>query len=407
MTMMSRAPDVREFVASFDLPQLQAQTTEVMNKECVGAHLLAVGGYNIVYLLPFADKTDVLARLRIPGGGLMGNGIGMTTQDLSARFASEIATLRFLRAKTSIPVPELHHWDADQTTVGAAYMLMQRVSGVLLGPIVRDITVAGLTKLVTQVASFEVELYDNPLSSIGSLVEENGTVGPLIRPCTWGLVPNDRGPFKSSKQFLLACVARELDEVRAGEEWTTKRSQCSEFNGGVGGLSVEYAERWFQLLHGAIMSLPEELRTYPDVFRLVHTDFNEGNLLVVSAEDPTIVAVLDWEGARVLPAWDARAGCTISWLLEAVEQHVDKEHLRQLYVNLTTKEGRVLGQSSMCWQGLMQLFESLPSLTTDKHGLDTRFLRWFEDVEKNAGKELLDAFRTLKALIMEDSSQDP
>jgi hypothetical protein len=51
MTMMIRAPDVRRFVASYDLHQLQAQATKIMNKKCIGSHLLAVGGYNIVRIL--------------------------------------------------------------------------------------------------------------------------------------------------------------------------------------------------------------------------------------------------------------------------------------------------------------------------------------------------------------------
>ncbi|KAJ7247354.1 hypothetical protein C8J57DRAFT_1359563 [Mycena rebaudengoi] len=406
MTMMIRAPDVRRFVASYDLHQLQAQATKVMNKKCIGSHLLAVGGYNIVYLLPFEDKTDIVARLRIPGGGSMGNGVGMTAETLSGRFLSEVVTLGFLNSKTiSIPVPQLHYWDGDEShPVGAAYMLMQRVSGVLLG---RGITAAAVTRLVTQIANFEVDLYDNPLNAIGSLINVNGTVGPLVRPCTVGLVPNDRGPYKSSKQFLLACVAHELDEVRATEEWTAQRTEFSAFNSGVDALSAEYAERWFQLLHGAIQSLPEELPMYPDVFRLVHTDFKDGNFLVVSAEDPTIVAVLDWEGARVLPAWDVRAGCTIEWLLEPakLDVDVDREHLRQLYVDITTQGGRVLGQSPLCWQELMPLLESSPSVTMDRRRLDTRFLRWLAGAQKTGMGSCsfeLEAFEPLKALVLGD-----
>ncbi|KAJ6532798.1 hypothetical protein B0H10DRAFT_172850 [Mycena sp. CBHHK59/15] len=385
-----------------------------MSKECQQPHLLAIGGYNAVYLLPFADnlhKTDILARLRIPKGGIMNNGSGLTAEDLSGRFLSEVATLRFLKAKTSIPVPSLYDWDDDGANpVGVPYMLMQRLSGRLFGPIIPQITAAGRMKLATQVARYEVELYDNSLSSIGCLVDADGTVGPLVPTCTGGLIPNDRGPFKSSKQFLLACVALELDLVKATDEWTAKRTTCSTINGGVGALSAEYAQRWFQLLHGAIMRLPEELPSTPCVFRLVHTDFNEGNLLLLSPEDPTIVGVIDWEGARVLPAWDARAGCTISWLLEWLgrgeEQDVEKQQLRQLYADITHKGGRVLGQSPLSLQRLMELLESRPSFTSDRQRLDTRFLDWFADAER-AGKDCclseLDAFRSLKAFIEDHS----
>jgi hypothetical protein len=48
-----------------------------------------------VYLLPFADHTDILARLRIPGGGIMNNGSGATAEDLSGRFLSEVVLAAF------------------------------------------------------------------------------------------------------------------------------------------------------------------------------------------------------------------------------------------------------------------------------------------------------------------------
>ncbi|KAJ7512258.1 hypothetical protein B0H11DRAFT_2214061 [Mycena galericulata] len=408
------APHVDRIVASFNLPELQAQATKAMGKTCTGVHLLAIGGYNAVYLLPFDDGTDILGRLRIPGGGILDNGSGMTAEDLSGRFLSEVATLRFLRAKvTSIPAPELYIWDSDKTNpVGAPYMLMQRLSGFLFGPIIPQITAAGRTKLATQVARYEVELYDNHLSSIGCLIDAAGTVGPLVPTCTGGLVPNERGPFKSSKEFLLACVALELDLVTATDEWTAKRTAFSNSNGGVDALSAEYAERWFQLLHEAIMGLPEELPTLPPVFRLVHTDFNEGNLLISSPEDPTIVGVLDWEGARVLPIWDARTGLTISWLLQWLgpgeEEEVEKEQLRQLYAGIVT-DGRKLGQSPLCLQRLMELLECRPSFRSDRQRLDTLFLDWFANAESQAKKAFclseLEAFRSLKAFIEDPSSE--
>ncbi|KAJ7207449.1 hypothetical protein GGX14DRAFT_635175 [Mycena pura] len=89
-----------------------------MFETCAGVLLSAMGGYNVVYLLPFDDGTDILARLRIPGGGLGDNGRGMTAEDPSARFSSEVATLLFLKAHApSIPAPELYAWDGGQNNL--------------------------------------------------------------------------------------------------------------------------------------------------------------------------------------------------------------------------------------------------------------------------------------------------
>lgn len=107
--------------------------------------------YYQVFVLPFDDGTDILARLRIPGNGFNGADSSVSDTDLEERFSSEVrciqstyshiltsmkvATLRFVKEKTSIPVPQLYHWDCDPTNpVGTRYMLMQRVRPAPLHP---------------------------------------------------------------------------------------------------------------------------------------------------------------------------------------------------------------------------------------------------------------------------------
>ncbi|KAJ7260442.1 hypothetical protein B0H12DRAFT_1107391, partial [Mycena haematopus] len=147
-TVLLKAALLSSIAATVNFAELQRQATKVMEKTCTGAHLFAIGGYNVVYLLLFDDGTDILARLRIPAGDLGDNGRDMTAEHLSARFTSEVrrswsgamrsdrrqvATLLWLRARVpSIPVPQLYAWDGDDTNpVGAPYMLMQRVGVVV------------------------------------------------------------------------------------------------------------------------------------------------------------------------------------------------------------------------------------------------------------------------------------
>ena len=40
----------------------------------------------------------------------------------------QVATLRYLRAKTCIPVPEVFHFEQSASVIGAEYMLMEKVS---------------------------------------------------------------------------------------------------------------------------------------------------------------------------------------------------------------------------------------------------------------------------------------
>ncbi|KAJ7174465.1 kinase-like domain-containing protein [Mycena filopes] len=402
---LSRDPALITFAETVQLAALQEQASKAMGKTCTGAHLFAVGGYNAVYLLPFNDGTDILARLRIPGGGQAENGRGMTAEHLSARFSSEVATLRFLKAHApSIPVPDVYAWDGDDANpVGAPYMLMERISGVLYKG---RCDAAGRAHIAAQVAAYETELRNLPLSSIGCLVDAAGTVGPLVRTCAFGLMPNDRGPFKTSKEFLLACVGIQLDLLAVGDDWTAERTACSDFNGGAGALSREYAARWFSLLRDAIAALPDDPPA--TTFRLAHTDFNQGNMLMSSAEkDATIVAVLDWEGAQVLPSWHAAAPLPLGWLVQeadhaAEDNAAEGEELMDIYDAIVGDEPL---QALPLATTVLQLLERCSSVTLDRQRLDALFLDWFAQVSNIVATSELDPFYPLKAFIESDGAE--
>ncbi|KAF7370423.1 Phosphotransferase family protein [Mycena sanguinolenta] len=401
---------LNRILASFDLSALKAQATKIMGKTCLGVHLLSFGGYNIVFILPFNDATDVLARLRIPGNGFDDGDSSISGDDLATRFASEVATLRFIKSKTSIPVPQLYHWDSDPTNpIGTRYMLMQRIPAPVLAHVMKDISYAGWRKIVIQIAHYETQLLGNPLSSIGALFDEHGTVGRLIPTCTAPfLLRQDRGPFRCSKDFLLASVDSQLDLIiNHRVQWTAWRAHWSELNGGVESIPAEYAVRWFELLRDAICNMPDELHLqFPQlpatVFRLAHTDFNEGNLLISSAEDATIVAVLDWEGAQVLPSWDAWQGCGVSWIPWTKLREDDAAELRKLYFQITTENDRWLGMSLLQLQGLLALLDSPQAIISNRTDFDAMYLSWFHHAQQTGGQwcsDVLKGFQRLKEFI--------
>ncbi|KAJ6628261.1 hypothetical protein B0H10DRAFT_210801 [Mycena sp. CBHHK59/15] len=273
----------------------------------------------------------------------------------------------------------------------------------------KDISPAGWRKIVTQIARYETQLLDNPLPSIGALFDEHGTVGQLGPTCTAPFVlRQDRGPFRCSKDFLLASVDSQLDLINNRHaQWTAWRANWSELNGGVESIPAEYAARWFQLLRDAIYNMPDELHLqFPQlpatVFRLAHTDFNEGNLLISSAEDATIVAVLDWEGAQVLPSWDARQGCGMSWIPWSMLREDDAAELRKLYFQITTENERWLGMSLLQLQGLLALLDSPQSIISNRTDFDAMFLSWLHHAEQTGGQwcsDVLKGFQRLEEFI--------
>ncbi|KAK7063730.1 altered inheritance of mitochondria protein 9, mitochondrial, partial [Favolaschia claudopus] len=396
-----RGPELRQILSSsFDLQALQARASIVVNKKCVDIHLLAVGGYNIVH---------IVARLRDPGEGNDNRDPDTTPEDIAARFVSEVATLRFLNANVSIPVPTLYAWDSEWTNaVRAPYMLMQRISGYLL----RDlrITPAGWEKLAAQVAGFEAEICSHPLRSIGSLIDPDGSMGPLVKSCTFYNMVSGRGPFTSSKEYLLCYVDCILDEVKDLDGYIAGRTQCSQINGGVDALPAAYAREWFELLRGALVRLPDELPGHPDLFRLAHCDFNENNLLFSSAsrlstsDNPSIVGILDWEGTSVAPAWDQRQGCNIRWILDCAQSKSGSEEgnkLLKIYDDALLTPGRTFCRSPLRFEKLVGLLDT-PIIILSRGQLDARFSSWFDQAEAASGgsyKAELEAFRALKLFI--------
>lgn len=88
----------------------------------------SIGHFNPVRRIEFADGASWVARLRLPplealSGGNREAGAANTLM-------VEIASMKFLKAKTPIPVPEVHSYCADPANdVGAPYILMDYIDG--------------------------------------------------------------------------------------------------------------------------------------------------------------------------------------------------------------------------------------------------------------------------------------
>ncbi|KAJ6505839.1 kinase-like domain-containing protein [Mycena vitilis] len=312
--------NMKRVIESFNLNALQQQATQIMQRQCTGCYATDQGGFNTVFILTFERGPDVIARL---SGSGTGQDDTMSADDLEQRFLSEVATLRYVKKQTTIPVPEVYHAvSTADNPVGARYMLMQRIHGQsLIAPWERS-SPEGRRKIMTRLADFQAQLLALTFPIIGCLVDDNGTVGPLGLSCTYPfmLTKNNRGPFASSKDFLLAHVHAELDLLTIHPaEWTEQRLKWGGCNGGFDDVSRESAITWLQLLLDGIKALPTDQLAPTETFVLFHNDFNSGNILV-SWSDPTeVVGILDWEGSRISPLWDPRRLCSVLNTKGAIE----------------------------------------------------------------------------------------
>lgn len=83
---------------------------------------------------------------------------------------SEIATMQYLRDKTSIPVPDVYHYDSNPNNrLGAEYILMSKATGIPLSQVYCAMSNEELKSLFTNLASIILPLFAQRFSHIGSL----------------------------------------------------------------------------------------------------------------------------------------------------------------------------------------------------------------------------------------------
>ncbi|KAJ7490835.1 kinase-like domain-containing protein [Mycena latifolia] len=393
--------NMKRVIETFDLEALQIQVTQSMGKRCTGCYLTDQGGYNTVGILTFDDGTDIIVRL---SGSGTGQDDTMPTADLEQRFLSEVATLRYVKKNTTIPVPEVYHAvSTADNPVGARYMLMQRIPGQLLISHWMQFSAEERRKVVAQLADFQAQLLQLEFPTIGCLVDENGTVGPLGLSCTYPFAlrnSTDRGPFSSSRDFLLAYVRAELDLLtRRLAYWTEQRRTWSACNGGFDDLPASYAVEWFQLLLDGITALPADLLDPPDcAFVLFHDDFNEGNI-IVSRSDPTeVVGIIDWEGSRISPLWDPRRLCSVL-RKDVVEDPDEFAELKEMQTDILQDAQLYTGYSKLHLARLLHIADYGHSFQSTRAHLDGLFVEWFDGVCATGRGAHLEPFRPLKKFI--------
>ncbi|KAF7303969.1 Altered inheritance of mitochondria protein 9, mitochondrial [Mycena indigotica] len=348
MNIPTLASEVREQLRSFDLEQLKVQAFHIKGVSVTGVHLLAVGGGNFVFLVALTDKTDFIARLRIPTAGL-------SAESVSAELLSEVATMQFVAKHTTIPVPAILGWNDTSQPVGTPYIFMERALGVPLAQVSPLFTTESWRRLTAEVADFEQQLVDHPLEAIGVLTDADGTVGPPLHH--YMLLPPNSPRFTSSRDYLMARLRGAQERIPDPVEWQKTRALYSEDSGGndANFLTRDEFYNYLERLHAHATTM----KSIPELFRLAHNDWHSLNVLVRSAEDPTIVAVIDWQGSHVRPFWDHLYQCFMSPLFQRdnYDVAIPEEELSKLWISL---RNNMPFPESWFWVDALRLINSDP-----------------------------------------------
>jgi len=219
---------------------------------------------------------------------------------------SEVTVIKFLEQRTTVPVPSIldYEVDAEKSVLdGCEWILMFKISGVVVTPIIRSISMSDRKKLITQMLeNVVVPMQQFKFPMIGAF-KEGMKPGPI---CFDG---PPIGPFEKWSDFVGASV-----------EWGIRHISDSPF-------LVRYRP-WIPALRLFLDGYLTEFKKkeITTEYPLCHTDLNGSNVLV-DLERMQITGILDWEHARAAPFLDEWNHLSGAWGTNDAETEESEEWL--------------------------------------------------------------------------------
>lgn len=255
----------------------------------------ASGSFNKLFLVKTKQQGSFLMRVSLP-------------VDPHNKTSGEVATLRWIRRNTDVPVPEVVAFDdLSDNEIGFEWILMQLMPGTSAYYQWRGMSMETKREFVERVADMQAQLFspghaETGFRGIGTLKGSEACPGPapgqIVSPMFfWGPhfdydVP--RGPFRSSHDWLgvtLAIALRErADEIEEAEDEEDRQD----------------AEEQLRITRRLVDLLP---KIFPSIQHpaertiIWHGDLSLSNIMV-DGEDK-ITAVIDWECVSTMPVWVA------------------------------------------------------------------------------------------------------
>lgn len=253
------------------------------------------GSYNLVHIVKFDDGARLVVRVPATGWG------DRFTESAKRSLISQVVTMRLVRTKTTIPVPEVYAVDSSSSNlIGAPYLAMSYIHGHSVyskwfhetGPTPMEERRLTILDNLARAMSQLQRLQFNMIGSLESQdwMSENGiSLGPCYR---WdegifgddnygqNLRVNEFGPFESSKSYLRYHIEHYGDP--------TKHSPLA-----IGSRA---------LLDMMVSSLPlstERESSNRESFVLSLPDFDSQNVMI--DEQGNLTGIIDWDNVQTVP----------------------------------------------------------------------------------------------------------
>jgi len=273
-----------------DLGQLTQRASLALSRRCTGWRKLTKGRFHEIFVLFFSAESDAHSDRGSAESEWSCIARVSRQPETFEKLISEMETMKYVRSQTSIPVPEIYAYDfGRKNSVGAQFMLMERIPGRHLYQIWDRLTLAHKKTVLSDIARLLAQLSQLKFNRIGCLSAATGIVGPLIcrmGDATGGEKTCTERPFESTLEYLLYFLNAQTDGSEIFSEVETVLKSYISTQGNSPPLSGP--------------------------FRLIHADFDAQNLLftggisansVEDADPPRLCGVIDWEYAYTGPVY--------------------------------------------------------------------------------------------------------
>lgn len=255
-------------------------------RSCIISEKYTCGAYNLVFEVCFDDGVSWIARMRsaAPMQVVSSELVFESPKYKQHIMESEVATMRYVRQHTTIPVPEVYAFDTTSTNPARSpYILMECIHGWRTPLKLQDLPDSVLQHILDQLAHVLVQLSSLQFPQIGYLhddVDHQYRIDAML----------DRkgkqvGPFSSAGDYYKWRADQPLN--RSNE--SVVDLQEASFHAYLFRLSLPF------LMNGIRNNGP---------FPLAHNDLGVHNVLF--DDNWKLVGVIDWSGACVVP-WESFA----------------------------------------------------------------------------------------------------
>lgn len=204
---------------------------------------------------------------------------------------AEAEGLRFIRSKTSLPIPEVYNAYVDET-IDRGVIVMEYIEGEVLRDVIQDMDDTRRQKIISELQKFMSELRSIEGDFIGS-IDGSACEDPVFCAEQGGF-----GPYKTEKEF---------NEVL------------------IRAMTINEENSWVGHVSKPIRAMPSHTTV------LTHADISPRNIII---RDERVVGILDWEMAGFYPEyWEyIKAMYHPDWQSRWVEDGIVDTVLKPFYL---------------------------------------------------------------------------